>query len=151
MINTFSWFPWRQFTKFIGRYFYSRWHLDSSFVHFFPLLIHCVLCLDHLAFLSQQSWMGEIQALWLLLGKRQICLMRVIVGALFGIKSILNLRHLKREIAITFGSKFPLEIEFLCPNAAICWWEENYTGPWFVAIRVNSPVAGWDLQSSNWF
>lgn len=39
---------------------------------------------------------------------------------LFEIRSILNLRHLNRKIAITFGSKLPLQIEFVSLNAIIC-------------------------------
>lgn len=150
--HIFSWFPWRQFTKFIGRHIYSRWHTDWFFVlHFLSLLIHCVLCLNHLAFPSQLSWMGEIQASWLLLGTWQICLMRRMIGALWD-QETSKPEALEEGDNLTFGSKLLLDIEFISPNAIVCWWEENYTGsPRFVAIRVNSPVAGWDLQSFIWF
>lgn len=46
--------------------------------------------------------------------------MKNMYKALFGIRSILNLRHLKIEITITFGSKLPMEIEFISTNAIIC-------------------------------
>lgn len=52
-------------------------------------------------------------------GKRCIWLLRGMVGTLWD-EDILNLRHLKRDITITFGLKLPLEIEFISPNAITC-------------------------------
>lgn len=89
-----------------GTFIQDTTQILFSYIFFFPLLIHSVLWLNHLTFLllllfhsfgfsNSTELNGRSPDTWLLLGKWQFDSWEV-WWAHFGIRRILNLRHLKR-------------------------------------------------------